>query len=133
MGRLFRYYLGKESTKIYPIILVGLMDRCTNTVRQSLSKKRWNVSSTGIERQRVVHRPISFQHGCITGLRKFIHTDDADDQGQPDELLVEGSTHYNEEEQCWVASIDWSAIRHASEDKSQDSVPLFHAADSGDG
>ena len=61
------------------------------------------------------------------------YTDDADDQGQPDELLVEGSTHYNEEEQCWVASIDWSAIRHASEDKSQDSVPLFHAADSGDG
>ena len=55
---------------------------------------------------------------------------DVDDQGEPDELLVEGTTHYNAEEQCWVAAIDWSALRHASEEKWQDSMRVVHAAGS---
>jgi hypothetical protein len=66
------------------------------------------------------------------GLSLTFYTDDADDHGQPDELRVEGSTHYNEDEQCWVASINWSAIRHASEEKSRDSLIALHAADGGD-
>jgi len=48
------------------------------------------------------------------------YSDDADDQGQPDELRVEGVVHYDGDEQCWVATIDWAAIRHASEEGSQD-------------
>lgn len=48
------------------------------------------------------------------------YSDDADDQGQPDELQVEGVVHYDEDAQCWVATIDWAAIRHASEEGSQD-------------
>jgi len=67
------------------------------------------------------------------GMLLTFYTDDVDDHGQPDELLTEGTMHYNGDEQYWVASIDWSAIRHASEEKSRDSITMSHAADSGDG
>jgi hypothetical protein len=29
---------------------------------------------------------------------------------------VEGVVHYDPAGQCWVATIDWAAIRHASEE-----------------
>ena len=58
------------------------------------------------------------------GMSLIFYTDDVDDQGQSDELLAEGSIHYNENEHCWVASIDWSALRHASEEQSQHSMPV---------
>jgi hypothetical protein len=50
------------------------------------------------------------------GLTLTLYMDDADDQGQPDELRAEGVVHYNEAERCWVAAVDWSALRHASEE-----------------
>lgn len=49
------------------------------------------------------------------GMLLTLYSDDLDDQGQPDELLVEGTVSFSEDEHCWVAAIDWSAIRHASE------------------
>jgi hypothetical protein len=49
------------------------------------------------------------------GLALTLYTDDANDAGQPDELLAEGVVQYNEAEKCWVAAIDWQAIRHASD------------------
>jgi hypothetical protein len=49
------------------------------------------------------------------GMILTLYTDDANDGGKPDELLAEGTVHYNDAEKCWVAAIDWSAIRHASE------------------
>ena len=48
------------------------------------------------------------------GLVLTLYMDDADDQGQADELRAEGVVQFNHEERCWVAAIDWSAIRHAS-------------------
>ncbi len=50
------------------------------------------------------------------GLILKLYTDDADDEGRPDELQAEGVVQYNADERCWVAVIDWSAIRHASDD-----------------
>ena len=50
------------------------------------------------------------------GMALTLYTDDADDQGQPDELRAEGIVHFNEHEKCWVAAIDWDALRHASEE-----------------
>ncbi len=41
-------------------------------------------------------------------------TDDATDDGQPDELLADAVVHFNQAENCWVAAIDWQAIRLAS-------------------
>jgi hypothetical protein len=59
-----------------------------------------------LERQRIELRE---------GMALTLYTDDADDAGRPDELLADGTVHYNEQEKCWVAAIDWQAIRHASE------------------
>ena len=49
------------------------------------------------------------------GLVLTLYSDDLDDKGQLDELLVDGVVSYSEEEHCWVAAIDWPAIRHASD------------------
>ena len=51
------------------------------------------------------------------GMALTLYTDDANDEGQSDELLAEGVVHYDEAEQCWVAAIDWQAIRHASKNR----------------
>jgi hypothetical protein len=62
------------------------------------------------------------------GLRLTFYMDDGDDHGQPDDLLAEGVTHYDEESQCWVATVDWQTLRHDSEEKSRAIPP-----DSGNG
>lgn len=53
------------------------------------------------------------------GLPLMLYSDDVDDQGQSDELLVEGIVTYSADEGCWVAIIDYEAIRHASEERKQ--------------
>jgi hypothetical protein len=50
------------------------------------------------------------------GLILTFYTDDADDQGRPDELLADGVVHYSAADKCWVANVDWSALRHASDE-----------------
>ena len=50
------------------------------------------------------------------GLVLTLYTDDADDHGRPDELRAEGVVHYDEVQGCWVAEIDWSELRHASDE-----------------
>jgi hypothetical protein len=48
------------------------------------------------------------------GLHLKLYDADSDDQGAPEDLEVDGVVHYSAEEQCWVAIIDWNAIRHIS-------------------
>ena len=62
------------------------------------------------------------------GLVLTLYADDLDDQGRLDELLVDGLVSFSEEEHCWVAVIDWSAIRHASDDQSVRTNGNHHAA-----
>jgi hypothetical protein len=50
------------------------------------------------------------------GLVLTFYMDDADDQGESDELRVEGVVSYDESTSSWVASVDWSTVRHASDD-----------------
>lgn len=57
------------------------------------------------------------------GLILSLYTDDENDQGQPDELRAEGVAHYDAEGQCWVATVDWAAIRHASDEEAQGDTP----------
>jgi hypothetical protein len=58
------------------------------------------------------------------GLALTFYMDDADDQGEADELSAEGIVHYDETKCSWVASVDWSAIRHDSaEGKSKAPAP----------
>ena len=63
-------------------------------------------------RQDLAHHGIQLHEGLVL----TFYSDDADEQGQPDELRVEGVVHYDLDEHCWVATIDWAAIRHASEE-----------------
>lgn len=49
------------------------------------------------------------------GLVLLLYSDDVDDRGNQDDLVVEGAATYSNEEHCWVVRIDWSAIRHASQ------------------
>jgi hypothetical protein len=51
------------------------------------------------------------------GLELLFYSEDADDQGRPDDLLVEGVVHYDEAARCWVAAVDWNALRHASDEQ----------------
>jgi hypothetical protein len=48
-------------------------------------------------------------------LRLTFYTDDADDRGQPDDLIVEGVVDFDEGEQIWVGQVDWKSLRHLSE------------------
>ncbi len=50
------------------------------------------------------------------GLLLTLYADDLDELGHADELLVNGAVSFSEKEHCWVASIDWTAIHHASND-----------------
>ncbi len=50
------------------------------------------------------------------GLVLTFYMDDADDQGEADELRTEGVVHYDETASIWVVSVDWSAVRHASDE-----------------
>ena len=58
------------------------------------------------------------------GLVLTFYSDDADDQGQPDELRVEGVVHYDADGQCWVATVDWATLRHASEERAMTPVAV---------
>jgi len=49
------------------------------------------------------------------GMSLTFYSDDLDAGGRPDELLADGVVSFSEEEHCWVAAIDWSAIHHASD------------------
>jgi hypothetical protein len=49
------------------------------------------------------------------GLLVTLYADDLDDKGELDELLVDGVVSFSDVEGCWVATIDWAAITHASE------------------
>jgi hypothetical protein len=50
------------------------------------------------------------------GLVLTFYMDDADDRGEPDEILTEGVVHHDERESIWVASVDWGAVYHASDE-----------------
>lgn len=63
------------------------------------------------------------------GLPLTLYTDDLDAQGQPDELRVDGVVSFSEEERCWVAAIDWSAIHHASEEPLAPADGTKHSSD----
>src|SRR5262245_16713657 len=51
------------------------------------------------------------------GLLLTLYADDLDGRGQPDDLLADGIVSFSQEEHCWVATIDWAAVRHASDDQ----------------
>jgi hypothetical protein len=53
------------------------------------------------------------------GLILTFYMDDADDQGRPDELCVEGVVHFDADHLSWIADVDWSKVRHESAQTTQ--------------
>lgn len=49
------------------------------------------------------------------GLNLTFYSDDGDDDGNPDDLIVEGTVHYDKSFDRWTAIIDWNAIKHVSD------------------
>lgn len=51
------------------------------------------------------------------GLGLELYCDDTDGNGKYNELRAVAIVEYSSEEQMWVASINWSAIHHASDER----------------
>jgi hypothetical protein len=49
------------------------------------------------------------------GLVLTFYTDDLDDKGNRDDLVISGKARYDHEAERWVAEVDWSLLKHASE------------------
>jgi hypothetical protein len=60
------------------------------------------------------------------GLALTLYEDDADERGQPQQLVVDGVVEYSDEEQTWVAMIDWDAIQYLPQ--TTNGPPLVNAA-----
>jgi hypothetical protein len=56
-------------------------------------------------------------HGIMLseGLYLYFWTDDADDNGNDDPILSEGAVHFDTSQNCWIATIDWDRLVHASD------------------
>jgi hypothetical protein len=54
------------------------------------------------------------------GLVLHLYMDDADDSDQPDNLIVDGVVHYDEQLKQWVATYDPAAFKHESDLKRDD-------------
>src|SRR5437870_13888974 len=46
------------------------------------------------------------------GLGVVLYSDDADEKGHPARLIAKGTVAFSQEEQCWVAAIDWQKLEH---------------------
>lgn len=51
------------------------------------------------------------------GLVLSVYSDDADSQGNRDNLLAVGVVRFDEGMKVWVLEIDWTSITHESDDK----------------
>lgn len=70
---------------------------------------RLNCAGTAEDLQRL---QLSLREGMLVTL----YADDLNAQGELDELFADGSVTYSNEESCWVALIDWKAVRHRSDE-----------------
>ncbi len=51
------------------------------------------------------------------GTSVIFYSDDCADDGAEDELMVDGSVEYDEDNKRWVGLFDSNGFRHASDDK----------------
>lgn len=49
------------------------------------------------------------------GLMLTFYMDDADDEGNPDPIVAEGTVRFDDSIRQWVAEIDWDAVRNESQ------------------
>ncbi len=58
----------------------------------------------------------------VEGMSLTFYMDDADDLGNPDDIMVDGTVHFSEAEKCWSASVYWSGVYHASDSATKESA-----------
>jgi hypothetical protein len=85
------------------------MDRIYADLSQKRSGRSVKLTTVGTRRDLT-----RFGLELSDGLALRMWTDDADDEGQPDPLLFEGTARWDAKEDCWMADVDWEAVRHAS-------------------
>src|SRR5262245_52271433 len=56
------------------------------------------------------------------GLALTLYTEDADEAGHPDDLLVDGIARRSDDS-GWVAEVDWSSLRHESDEAGTNGQP----------
>ncbi len=62
------------------------------------------------------HRDLEKQNIVLSeGLELVFYNDDADDDGNPDDLVVSGVVEYDKEKERWTADIDWDEIKNISQ------------------
>jgi hypothetical protein len=54
------------------------------------------------------------------GMHLTFYTDDADSEGRPDPLLLDGIVHFDAAERHWVAAVDWTKLRRTSQAQAKD-------------
>jgi len=53
--------------------------------------------------------------GLIDGLNLLVWSEDHDENGNPDNLIVEAIVKYSQIEKCWVAQFDWNCLKNESQ------------------
>jgi hypothetical protein len=61
--------------------------------------------------QDVAFEDIKLEEGMHLGF----YCEDADDDGKPDDLLFDGTVHFDREKQQWYVVVDEESYRHASD------------------
>ncbi len=56
------------------------------------------------------------------GMRVGFWMDDGNDQGEDDNLLFEGTVHFDPQRQQWYALIDRASFRHESDERAKSSL-----------
>jgi hypothetical protein len=51
----------------------------------------------------------------VDGMEVTVYMDDADKDGNYDELEADGVVHFDAVANYWVAIVDWNLVRHASD------------------
>lgn len=49
------------------------------------------------------------------GMLLTVYMDDADDEGNSDDIMVDGVAHYSAGDKYWVAEVNWDDVYHATE------------------
>ena len=57
----------------------------------------------------------NFDRFIYNGLKLLLWTEDEDEKGNPDNLVVEAIVEFDEDEDCWVAVYEGKTIKHESE------------------
>ena len=91
------------------------MTQRTNALRVWVDLNEWDHVERSVPLPRNSIEALKRQGIAVReGLVLHLYSDDLDDNGQRDDLIVDGVAHYDRERECWLAG-SLGPIRNASE------------------